>query len=77
MIEHLQQLSGCPDPAIASRAQVALQMTEAYQSGGISQDEFRELMQDLVRTDRLDSECSNLETKTMLVTAVYAVAQIA
>jgi hypothetical protein len=56
---------------------MALQITEAFQSGGISQDEYKELMKDLVRTDRLDSECSDLETKTMLVTAVYAVAQVA
>jgi hypothetical protein len=77
MIQHLQHLAGSPDPAIAGRAQMALQITEAYQNGGISQDEYKELMQDLVRTDRLDEECSDLETKTMLVTAVYAVAQIA
>lgn len=77
MIEQLQNLCGCPDPAISSRAQMALQITEAFQAGGISRDEYQELMKDLVRTDRLNSECSDLETKTMLVTAIYAVAQIA
>jgi hypothetical protein len=77
MIEHLQHLAGSTDPAIVYRANMALQITEAFQSGGISQDEYKELMKDLVRADRLDSECSDLETKTMLVTAVYAVAQIA
>jgi hypothetical protein len=77
MIQQLQHLCSAPDPAIAGRAQMALQITEAYQSGGISSDEFKELMQDLVRTDRLDAECADLEMKTMLVTAVYAVAQVA
>jgi hypothetical protein len=77
MIEQLQHLAGSPDPAIAGRAQMALQIAEAFRSGGISQDEFKELMKDLVRTDKLNEECADLETKTMLVTAVYAVAQLA
>jgi hypothetical protein len=34
-------------------------------------------MRDLVRMDRLDAEADDLELKTALVTAVYAVAQIA
>jgi len=77
MIEQLQVLCGAPDPAIAGRAQMALQITEAAQRGEISQDEYKELMLDLVRSDKLNEECSDLEMKTMLVTAVYAVAQVA
>jgi hypothetical protein len=34
-------------------------------------------MADLVRMDKLDEEADDLETKTMLVTAIYAVAQLA
>jgi hypothetical protein len=33
-------------------------------------------MRDLVRMDRLDSEADDIELKTALVTAVYAVAQL-
>jgi hypothetical protein len=76
MIEQLQHLCGAPDPAISGRAQMALQITEAYQKQEISESEFKELMLDLVRSDKLNQECSDLETKTMLVTAVYAVAQV-
>lgn len=76
MLEQLQYLTGSPDPAISGRAQMAVQITEAFQLGEVSESEYKELMLDLVRSDRLDSECSDLETKTMLVTAVYAVAQI-
>ena len=77
MFEQLQYLCGSPDPAISGRAQMALQMSQAFQNGEISESEYKELMADLVRSDKLDEECSNLETKTMLVTAVYAVAQLA
>jgi hypothetical protein len=76
MVEHLQQLCGVNDPAISSRAQLALQITEAAQRGEIDQNEYKELMLDLVRSDRLDAECASLEMKTALVTAVYALAQV-
>jgi hypothetical protein len=77
MIEQLQQLAQCPDPSVSVRAQAALQMAQAHAQGEISDSEYRELLEDLVRTDRLDSECQDLATKTMLVTAVYALAQVA
>lgn len=76
MFEALQQLTGSNDPAVAARAEMALQIAEAYSRQELSDSEYKELMLDLVRTDKLDEECSDLEAKTMLVTAVYAVAQI-
>jgi hypothetical protein len=51
-------------------------ITEQYQGGGLDTGEYQELMRDLVRMDRLDAEADDLELKTALVTAVYAVAQI-
>jgi polyhydroxyalkanoate synthesis regulator phasin len=53
-----------------------LDITTALKQGDISQDEYKELVEDLVRSDVLDKECSNLETKTMLVTAIYAVSKL-
>lgn len=76
MIEQLQALTQCGRPWAAQRAEMALQMCTAVQNGELSESEFKELMADLVRMDRLDSEADDLETKTMLVSAVYAVAQI-
>jgi hypothetical protein len=34
-------------------------------------------MLDLVRTDKLESEADDIHLKTMLVSAIYAVAQVA
>ena len=76
MFDTLQQLTGANDQAVAARAQMALQIAEAYHRRELSDSEYKELMLDLVRTDKLDEECSDLEAKTMLVTAVYAVAQV-
>jgi hypothetical protein len=76
MFEQLQTLCSSNDPAISGRAQMALQIAEAYNRSEIGESEYKELMLDLVRSDRLDAECSDLETKTMLVTAIYAVTQV-
>ena len=76
-IEVLQQIAGSNQGWAATRAQMALQMTEAVNTGQLSASEYQELMRDLVRMDRLDQEASDIELKTMLVTAVYGVAQLA
>ena len=76
MIETLQNLTGSNDQAVAARAQMALQIADAFSRRELSDSEYKELMLDLVRTDKLDEECSDLEAKTMLVTAVYAVVQV-
>jgi hypothetical protein len=39
--------------------------------------EYRELMQDLVRMDRLDVEADDMAMKAALVNAVYVVANLA
>lgn len=76
MIEQLQALAGSNRPWAAQRATLALQMCNALQNGELSESEFKELMADLVRMDKLNEEADDIETKTLLVTAVYAVAQL-
>lgn len=77
MIEQLQMLTQCDKPWAAERATIALQMCEAYQQGGISESEFKELLLDLVRADKLEEEADDINLKTMLVSAIYAIAQVA
>jgi polyhydroxyalkanoate synthesis regulator phasin len=73
----LRQLADSGPGWASERAQTALLIAQAFGKGQIEEDEFKELMLDLVRADKLDEEADDLETKTMLVTAVYAVAQVA
>jgi hypothetical protein len=72
----LYQLAQSDKPWVAQRAQMALELQAQYSSGQISPDEYKELLEDLVRTDVLDSEADDMHTKTMLVYAVYGLAQI-
>jgi hypothetical protein len=56
---------------------MVIAITEQFQGGGLDRSEYQEMLRDLVRMDQLDSEADDIELKTMLVSAVYAVAQVA
>lgn len=77
MLEELKKLAECGHPWAEKRAKMALQIAEQYQGGGLDKEEYEQLMRDLIRTDKLESEADDLATKTLLVEAIYAVAQLA
>ena len=77
MTQQLQEIAQqTQEPWAAQRAQYALQICEAVNRGEMTADEAQELMRDLVRMDRLDSESSNMALKTALVTAVFLAANL-
>lgn len=76
-MEQLQALAQCGRPWAAARAQMALEIRSQFDAGQISADEAQELMLDLVRTDRLDEEADDLDTKNMLVSCVMIAAKFA
>lgn len=70
-MSNLYQLAQSDKPWVALRAQMALSIADQHARGDIDNSEYKELLEDLVRTDVLDSEADDLHTKTMLVQAVY------
>ncbi len=70
MIEQLQQLATCGRPWAEQRAQIALQLTSQLQNGEITESEYQELLQDLIRSDRLDSEADDMILKNFLVSCI-------
>ena len=77
-IEVLYDLAGRGDkPWVQERAAAMIAITEQFVAGNISLSERDELMRDMLRWEQLDSEADDIEIKTALVTAVWAVAQIA
>jgi hypothetical protein len=75
----MQELLHCANSGkgwAAERAQVALQIAEALQNNQINPSEAKELLEDLVRTDKLDAEADDIALKTMLVTGIYAIIQV-
>lgn len=75
-MEQLQWLTQCGRPWAESRARIALEITEAFNQGQISNEEYAELMMDVIRSDKLDEEADDLDTKSFLVMAVMGAAKI-
>ena len=75
-MQELRALIGCGRPWAEQRALMALQLADAYSTGQISPDEYKALLEDLVRTDVLDNEADDIEVKNMLVYGVYALTKL-
>lgn len=60
----------------STRARLALDIADQHAAGEISADEMKELLEDLVRTDALEEEAGDMETRALLVTAVMGIAQV-
>ncbi len=54
----------------ADRAAMALQVHEALSQGQMSQDEAREILNDLINTEKLDSEATDMQVRAALVFGV-------
>ena len=76
-MEQLQALLGSDKPWAQERAQLAIDLLTQFQTGEISGDEYKELLEDIIRTDVLDSEADDLETKTALVEGINAIMMFA
>jgi polyhydroxyalkanoate synthesis regulator phasin len=76
-MQQLQEIAHAGPPWAAQRAETALRIHQALTSGEISSSEAKELLEDLVRTDRLEAEADDMALKAALVTAIYGVIQIA
>jgi hypothetical protein len=76
-VQQLQAIAASDKAWASTRAQMALAIAEQYQGGGLNASEYQELMQDLVRMDKLDEEADDMALKAALVQAVYVVAQVA
>ena len=75
-MEELKSLIGCGHQWAEDRALMALALADQHATGAISPDEYKELLEDLIRTDVLESEASNIEVKNMLVYGVYALLKV-
>jgi hypothetical protein len=69
----LHEVINSGQPWAAERAQYALQIAEALQNGQVSQDEARALLEDLINTEKLESEGADLQLRAALVFGVTQV----
>jgi hypothetical protein len=69
----LHEVINSGQPWAAERAQYALQVAEALQTNQISQDEARAILEDLIATEKLESEGADLQLRAALVFGVTQV----
>jgi polyhydroxyalkanoate synthesis regulator phasin len=74
--DELKALVGCGKSWAEERAQMALQFADQHKAGELTQDEYQELMRDLIRTDKLDAEADDMAVKNALVAAVKGLMKI-
>lgn len=75
----MQELLQCVNSGkgwAAERAGIAIDIAQALEHGEIDHAEARELLEDLIRADRLDAEADDMHLKSLLVTGVYAIIQV-
>ena len=75
-VEDLKALMDSGPGWASERAGIVLDLAEQRKSDQISQSEYEELLEDVVRTDVLDDLADDLEMKNNLVTSVMAVKNI-
>jgi hypothetical protein len=77
MKQELEWLSTCGRPWAEQRANTALAIHAAAAAGEISESEYQELMQDLIRSDKLNEEADDQEVKNLLVSCIMIGAKLA
>lgn len=77
MFEQLQWLATCGRPWAEARAQMAIEIGLQQAAGAITESEYQELMQDLIRSDRLNEEADDQDVKNLLVSCIMIGAKLA
>lgn len=77
MREQLTFLSTCGRPWAEQRAQFALQILAAVDTGEVSESEAQALMADLIASDKLNAEADDMDVKNLLVSCIMIGAKLA
>lgn len=75
-MEELYALLESGDEWAKGKAMLALEVRDSYARGDISGEEYQELLQDMIRSDEIDAEASDLETATAVIQAINAASML-
>ena len=77
MQDQLRELARSGPPWAQQRAVQALEFMDALSRQDITEAEYQELMQDLIRSDALNAEADDQDLKNLLVSCVMIGARLA
>lgn len=69
-MDELRAIAGSGKSWAEQRALMAMDFADQHAKGELSDDEYKELLEDLIRTDVLDEEADDMAVKMALVGAV-------
>ena len=73
----LNELIGCGHGWAEERAIMAMDIVEQRNNGAITPSEAKELLEDLVATDKLEAVADNIQIKAALISAISIAAKFA
>jgi hypothetical protein len=77
MQDQLRELARSGPPWAQQRAQQALEFMDALSRQDITESEYQELMQDLIRSDILNAQADDAEVKNLLISCIMIGARLA
>lgn len=75
-MDELQKLIGCGNAWAEEKAATAMELASIHASGEINDSEYKELLEDLIRTDSISDDSSDIEFKSMLIAGVAGLLQV-
>jgi hypothetical protein len=75
-MDELQKLIGCGNDWAEQKAATALELESMHSNGEISNSEYKELLEDLIRTDAISDDAQDIEFKSMLIAGVHGLLQV-
>ena len=69
-MDELRSIAGSGKSWAEERALMAMSFADQHAKGELSTDEYKEILEDLIRSDRLDEEADDMAVKMALVGAV-------
>jgi hypothetical protein len=76
MIEDIRKLAESDDPEVKTKAEDILMMHVAYEEGQITKEMYVELLEDIARTEDVETHADVMTAKAMLVTGVMGILQV-
>ena len=75
-INQLEEIITSEKKWARERAEVAKAIHQQYEKGNLSESEYKELLEDIIRTDRLDQDADDIELRNNLVSGVNGLLKV-
>lgn len=75
-MDEIQNLINSDDEWLSTKGLLLKQITDSYASGLITNEEYKELLEDIKNSDDLNEEATSLENKTLVLNIVSGLSTV-